>query len=128
MVSVVYRKGPWLMNTFDSRGLTMHQSHSSKEGCGHRLHRFPVGGSEQYWFWQRGLCIGLQTGTLENQTQMIQHIDEGLKAVKCGQCFVILKAGINITLIKVIHYLTLLLTSKEYTNILSLNPHSSPLR
>ena len=112
MVSVVYRKGPRLMNTFDSRGLTMHQSHSSKEGCGHRLHRFPVGGSEQYWFWQRGLCIGLQTGTLENQTQMIRHIDEGLKAVKCGQCFVILKAGINITLIKVIHYLTLLLTSK----------------
>ena len=29
---------------------------------------------------------------------MIWDIDEGLKAVKCGQCFVILKVGINITL------------------------------
>ena len=29
---------------------------------------------------------------------MIWDIDEGLKAVKCDQCFVILKVGINITL------------------------------
>ena len=54
MVSVVYRKVPWLMNAFDSRDFTMHSVASLEEGCGHSLHRFPVGGSEQYWVWHKG--------------------------------------------------------------------------